>query len=148
MLGIRDAGLYSWELVTLAVIGLDHGLWSTARGWAELQAGAQEYISISPSDRPTFSELWASIASELSVDVATVDLDSSEKKRVFRDLGSAVESKFERLGMARWFGYAESNNQEPRTKNQEPTTNNQQPTANNQQQQLLRQHLKRPVFAV
>ena len=27
MLGIRDAGLYSWVLVTLAVIGPDHGPW-------------------------------------------------------------------------------------------------------------------------
>ena len=62
MLGIRDAGLYSWVLVTLAVIGLDHGPSSTARWWAELKAGTQEYISISPSDCHTFSELWASIA--------------------------------------------------------------------------------------
>ena len=46
MLGIRDAGLYSWVLVTLAVIGLDHGPWSTARWWAWLKASAQEYTSI------------------------------------------------------------------------------------------------------
>ena len=110
MLGIRGAGLHSWELVTQAVIGLDHGPWSTARWWAELKASAQEYTSISPSDCAIFSELWASIASELGVDVATVELDSSEKERVFRELGSAVESKFERVGMARWFGYAESMN--------------------------------------
>ena len=57
---------------------------------------------------PIFSELWAFIASELGVDVATVELDSFEKERVFREMGSAVESKFERVGMARWFGHAES----------------------------------------
>ena len=33
-----------------------------------------------------------------------MELDSSEKERVFRELGSAVESKFQRVG----FGYAES----------------------------------------
>ena len=50
----------------------------------------------------------AFIASELGVDVATVELDSFEKERVFREMDSAVESKFERVGMARWFGHAES----------------------------------------
>ena len=40
MLGIRDAGLYSWVLVTLAVMGLDDGPCSTARWWAELKASA------------------------------------------------------------------------------------------------------------
>ena len=54
----------------------------------------QEDISISSSDCPIFSELWASIA--------------SEQERVFRELGSAVGSKFERVGMARWCGYAGS----------------------------------------
>ena len=81
---------------------------ATARWWAELKANAQEYISISSSDCLIISELRASIASELGVDVASVELDSFEKERVFRELGSAVESKFERDGMARWFGYAES----------------------------------------
>ena len=56
-------------LVTLAVMGLDHGPWSTARWWAELKASAQEYISISSSDCP--------ILSELDADVATVELDSN-----------------------------------------------------------------------
>ena len=56
MFGIRT-GLHSWEMVTLTVTGLDHS--------------AQGYISISSSNCPIFSELWASIASELGVDVAT-----------------------------------------------------------------------------
>ena len=50
----------------------------------------------------------AFIASELGVDVATVELDSFGKERVFREMGSAVESKFEHVGMARWFGHPES----------------------------------------
>ena len=79
MLGIRGAGLHSWELVTLAVIGLDPRPWSTARRWAELKASAQEYRSISSSDCPIFSELWASIASELGVDVAA-PLDHARKQ--------------------------------------------------------------------
>ena len=52
----------------------------------------QEDISISSSDCAIFSELWASIASEQEL----------------RELGSAVGSKFERVGMARWCGYAGS----------------------------------------
>ena len=78
------------------------GPWSTARWWAELKVSAQDFKSISSSDCPIFSELWASIASELGVDVATVELDSSEKERVFRELGSAVEPKFERVGSLVW----------------------------------------------
>ena len=77
-------------------------------GWNGPAPDLQEYTSISSSDCPIFSELWAFIASELGVDVATVELDSFEKERVFREMGSAVESKFERVGMARWFGHAES----------------------------------------
>jgi hypothetical protein len=105
-LALRDAGVYSWVLVSLVLMGLDHGPWSSSRWWADLKESAREYCAVSNGSCPIFSLLWHQIAEESQIDQSSLDVADQEKERVFQNIGDAVSHKYEKIGMARWFGYA------------------------------------------
>eukprot|EP00971_Amphidinium_carterae_P220765 4382944-Amphidinium_carterae.1 len=103
-LALQDSKLYSWTLVTICLLNLDHGPWGGARWWEELKSGCREYIRVAGPECVVWQghlpHVLAEVGEELMVEGA-----EERNAALFYGLEECVERKVERVGMTRWFQY-------------------------------------------
>ena len=96
--------MYTWCLITIVLVNLDHGPWSGARWWEEMKEGVREYCRLSDSSCPIFQGHLPRILAEVGEDTFLVDAVARDEL-LFRNLPDCLEKKMERIGMTRWFSY-------------------------------------------
>eukprot|EP00971_Amphidinium_carterae_P347707 6489836-Amphidinium_carterae.1 len=103
-LALQDSKLYSWTLVTICLLNLDHGPWNGARWWQEMKEGCREYLHVAGPDCVVWQGHLPQVLAEMGEEPM---IEGAEERNaaLFYSLSDCVERKVERVGMSRWFQY-------------------------------------------
>ena len=88
----------------VVMLNLDHGPWAGHKWFAEMVAGAEEYMRVSSSDDPIFASLLPHIVLETGMSMVDVNT-KAQRDELFKSLSPAVQHKQDKVGTSRWFQF-------------------------------------------
>ena len=103
-LAIAEMGWRHTVLLGVIMLNLDHGPWAGHKWFAEMVAGAEEYIRVSSSDDTIFAFLLPNIVLETGMSMVEVNT-KAQRDELFKSLISAVQHKQEKVGTSRWLQF-------------------------------------------
>ena len=103
-LAIAEMGWRYTVLLGVIMLNLDHGPWAGHKWFAEMVAGAEEYIRVSSSDDTIFAFLLPNIVLETGMSMVEVNT-KAQREELFKSLTSAVQHKQEKVGTSRWLQF-------------------------------------------